>query len=90
MKYHFKAVAMLFAVSIFLKIYLNFEKNMQVPSQGKPKAKVHFLGSDSVTDRVNVTDTDSDSDTDSGSDNDSVRIAIYFCYIVTCDFFHDD
>ena len=40
-------------------------------SQGKPKAKVHFLGSDSVTDRVNVTDTDSDSDTDSGSDNDS-------------------
>ena len=52
--------------------------------KGKPKAKVHFLGSDSVTDRVNVTDTDS------GSDNDSVRIAIYFCYIVTCDFFHDD
>ena len=31
MKYHFKAVAMLFAVSIFKKIYLNFEKNMQVP-----------------------------------------------------------
>ena len=34
MKYHFKAVAMLFAVSIFKKIYLNFEKNMQVPSLG--------------------------------------------------------
>ena len=59
-------------------------------AKGRPKAKVHFLGSDSVTDRVNVTDSDSDSDTDSGSDNDSVRIAIYFCYIVTCDFFHDD
>ena len=32
MKYHFKAVAMLFAVSIFKKIYLNFEKEMQVPT----------------------------------------------------------
>ena len=32
MKYHFKAVDMLFAVSTLKKIYLNFEKNMQVPT----------------------------------------------------------
>ena len=34
MKHHFKAVVVLFAVSIFKKIYLHFEKNMQVPTLG--------------------------------------------------------
>ena len=43
MKYHFKAVGMLFAVSVFWKIYLNFEKNMQVPIQDQAKSEFDWI-----------------------------------------------